>query len=120
EEIDEFQVHWRSPNGDPVFNSDHFTQELLNEERDFFTAQLLIKNYLAKDNGTYVCVIKNRSGAIIAQVTLEVEEEELPKEDRQILENLNAVDLDLEDDMAIERARPSHDETKNTIREDAV
>ncbi|VDM45279.1 unnamed protein product [Toxocara canis] len=31
-------------------------------------------NYLAKDNGKYTCLIKNQSGLIAAEMTLEIEE----------------------------------------------
>ncbi|KHN79526.1 Disorganized muscle protein 1 [Toxocara canis] len=67
-------VKWNSPKGELINEDDHMKIDLIHDGKNTFTSQLQIKNYLAKDNGKYTCLIKNQSGLIAVEMTLEIEE----------------------------------------------
>lgn len=66
-------ITWLNPKGKKMKESSRI-KFLLNPEGDkAYGAQLELKNYKAKDSGTYVCNIKNEAGEANVELTLNIE-----------------------------------------------
>jgi len=68
------QIAWLNPKGKKMKESSRIRFLLNPEQGDKnFAAQLELKNYKAKDSGTYVCNIKNEAGEANVELTLNIE-----------------------------------------------
>lgn len=68
------QVTWLNPKGKKMKESSRIKFILNNEGApNVYAAQLELKNYKAKDSGTYVCNIKNDAGEANVELTLNIE-----------------------------------------------
>jgi uncharacterized protein involved in high-affinity Fe2+ transport len=64
---------WLNPNGKKMKESSRI-KFVVNPEGDkVYGAQLELKNYKAKDSGTYVCNIRNEAGEANVELTLNIE-----------------------------------------------
>ena len=68
------QVAWLNPKGKKMKESSRIKFSVAPDQGDKnFTAQLELKNYKAKDSGTYICNIKNEAGEANVELTLNIE-----------------------------------------------
>lgn len=71
----EFQpsVTWLNPKGKKMKESSRIKFTLAPEQDKTYLAALELKNYKAKDSGTYVCNIKNEAGEANCELTVNIE-----------------------------------------------
>uniref|UniRef100_F1L6B7 Disorganized muscle protein 1 n=1 Tax=Ascaris suum TaxID=6253 RepID=F1L6B7_ASCSU len=68
------EVIWLNPKGKKMKESSRIKFSLTPDGgANTFTAQLELKNYKAKDSGTYTCNIKNEAGEANVELTLNIE-----------------------------------------------
>uniref|UniRef100_A0A915HQR2 Ig-like domain-containing protein n=1 Tax=Romanomermis culicivorax TaxID=13658 RepID=A0A915HQR2_ROMCU len=67
-------IIWLNPKGKKMKESSRI-KFILNQEQspNTYVAQLELKNYKAKDSGTYICNIKNEAGEANVELTLNIE-----------------------------------------------
>jgi hypothetical protein len=66
-------VTWLNPKGKKMKESSRIRFVFVTEQEKQYLAQLELKNYKAKDSGTYLCNIKNEAGEANVEMTVNIE-----------------------------------------------